>query len=156
MPIDRRALIALLLAPALGACQTTVGDLNAPDAAKFGEANRQTLAAQVVDPDPQYEYLDPPTSGQHASAASAAVSARRMRGPRPTAVTKSSLCNASSSSRWKPPSGPTSTAQGAALALASSSRNACPTGAPPPLSSASNSRRPCGQSRRSASNVTAS
>lgn len=69
MPIDRRLLLALALAPVLSACQTTVGDLNAPDAAGFGEANRQTLAAQVVDPDPQYEYLDPATSGQHASAA---------------------------------------------------------------------------------------
>lgn len=35
----------------------------------FGEANRQTMAAQVVNPDPQYEYLDPETSGEHAAQA---------------------------------------------------------------------------------------
>lgn len=38
-------------------------------ASAFGEANRQTMMAQVVDPDPQYEYLDPATSGDHAAQA---------------------------------------------------------------------------------------
>lgn len=38
-------------------------------ASTFGEANRQTFAAQVIDPDPQYEYLDQATSGEHAAQA---------------------------------------------------------------------------------------
>lgn len=38
-------------------------------ASTFGEANRQTMMAQVVDPDPQYEYLDPATSGDRAAQA---------------------------------------------------------------------------------------
>ena len=35
----------------------------------FGEANKATFAAQVVDPDVEYEYLDPATSGEHAAQA---------------------------------------------------------------------------------------
>ncbi len=35
----------------------------------FGEANKATFAAQVIEPDPQYEFLDPPTSGEHAAQA---------------------------------------------------------------------------------------
>jgi len=35
----------------------------------FGEANRATYAAMVVNPDPQYEDPIPPTSAEHAAAA---------------------------------------------------------------------------------------
>lgn len=50
----------------LVACQHT---LNAPaNAAKFGEANRMTMMAQVVNPDPVY---DRPMTGSGASAAQA-------------------------------------------------------------------------------------
>lgn len=52
----------------LAACTGETGGDGAV-ASTFGEANRQTFAAQVVDPDPQYEYLDPATSGQHAAQA---------------------------------------------------------------------------------------
>lgn len=69
MPIDRRVLLLLALVPGLAGCESTLSSVKAPDASGFGEPNRQTLAAQVIDPDPQYEYLDPATSGQHASAA---------------------------------------------------------------------------------------
>lgn len=37
--------------------------------AQFGEATRQTLAAQIVDPDPVYDTVVPPTSGDHANQA---------------------------------------------------------------------------------------
>lgn len=52
---------------ALGGCASTyspaVGEI---DPADFGEANRQTYAAMIIDPDPQY---DEPlaTSAEHAS-----------------------------------------------------------------------------------------
>ena len=58
-----------------------------------------------------------PTSAcQQASAARAAVSARRMRGPSPTAVTSFMRRSAASSAGAKPPSGPTTIAHGAARA----------------------------------------
>jgi hypothetical protein len=38
---------------------------SAPD--NFGEANRQTFAAQVIDPEPQYETAVPVSSGQNAA-----------------------------------------------------------------------------------------
>ncbi len=40
-----------------------------PGDASFGEANRQTMMAQVIDPDPQYDELVPVSSGEHAAAA---------------------------------------------------------------------------------------
>jgi len=50
-----RAKITLLTAAclALGACEHAVWEQESD--AHFGEANRQTMMAQVVDPDPQYE-----------------------------------------------------------------------------------------------------
>lgn len=41
--------------------------MGGPD--NFGEANRQTFAAQVVDPQPQYDYAVPETSAEHAAQA---------------------------------------------------------------------------------------
>ena len=38
-------------------------------ASTFGEANRQTMMAQVVDPEPEYDTLVPPTSAEHAGQA---------------------------------------------------------------------------------------
>ena len=69
MNTDRHARIALVAAGllALGGCETP---LNAPkDVAAFGEPNRQTMMAQVIDPDPQYADAVPPTSGEHAAQA---------------------------------------------------------------------------------------
>lgn len=56
---------ALGLAGLLAGCE----DGGIKSASAFGEANRQTMMAQVVDPDPQYEFLDPATSGEHAAQA---------------------------------------------------------------------------------------
>jgi hypothetical protein len=33
----------------------------------WGEANRQTMAAQIIDPAPQYDTANPATSGDHAA-----------------------------------------------------------------------------------------
>lgn len=41
--------------------------MGGPD--NFGEANRQTLAAQVVDPSPVYDTAVPTTSAEHAGQA---------------------------------------------------------------------------------------
>ena len=36
---------------------------------EFGEANRQTMMAQVIEPEPQYDTLVPATSADHAAQA---------------------------------------------------------------------------------------
>lgn len=35
----------------------------------WGEANRQTMAAQIIDPTPEYDHANPTTSGEHAAQA---------------------------------------------------------------------------------------
>lgn len=67
MNTDRLGWVLLASASLLAGCEHD--GLGARPASTFGEANRQTLAAQVIDPDPQYEYLDPATSGEHAAQA---------------------------------------------------------------------------------------
>lgn len=54
MTIDRRLLAALAALPLLAGCEHGIGK-SAEAASSFGEANRQTMMAQVVDPDPQYD-----------------------------------------------------------------------------------------------------
>ena len=65
MNIDRRFPVALILALGLGACATE-SVIDHPGDSVFGEANRITMMAQVVNPDPYYP--DPmTTSGEHAA-----------------------------------------------------------------------------------------
>lgn len=63
---SERVLRILLLAalPALAGCVQSV--LDEPGDTAFGEANRQTMMAQVIDPDPIYEETLV-TSGEHAA-----------------------------------------------------------------------------------------
>lgn len=64
-----RIILAATAGLSLSACaHDSFGQLmNASD--NFGEANRQTFAAQVIDPDPQYDTLVPETSADHAGQA---------------------------------------------------------------------------------------
>ena len=55
-------------AATLAGCSTTSPTGRIEDT-NFGEANKATFAAQMIDPDPQYEFLDPATSGEHAAQA---------------------------------------------------------------------------------------
>ena len=72
MNIDRKHLCVSLtgigLAIALGGCAT---DPKTGDFVQYelGEAVKQTMMAQVVDPDPQYDTLVPETSGEKAAEA---------------------------------------------------------------------------------------
>lgn len=68
MNIDRLRWLALAALPLLAACEHDFMGTEKP-ASTFGEANRQTLMAQVIDPDPEYDTLVPPTSGEHAGQA---------------------------------------------------------------------------------------
>lgn len=52
----------------LGACSTSTPSGKLQDTS-LGEASRATLAAQVVEPEPQYETLNPATSAEHAAQA---------------------------------------------------------------------------------------
>jgi hypothetical protein len=63
-PIRRAACLAVL--PLLASCASVPSVFEEPGDAAFGEANRQTMMAQVINPDPVY---DGPmiTSGDHAA-----------------------------------------------------------------------------------------
>jgi hypothetical protein len=63
-----KALIPIAAALLLAACSTTSKSGLLEDTT-IGEAKNMTMAAQVIDPDPQYEFLDPPTSAEHAAQA---------------------------------------------------------------------------------------
>lgn len=62
----RRIALAALVVSGLAGC---THNYPGPAASKFGDANRMTMAAQVVDPDPEYDTLNPPTSGEHSGQA---------------------------------------------------------------------------------------
>lgn len=67
MNTDLLRKLALCAAPLiLAGCETTIN--TPPGAAEFGEPNRQTMMAQVIDPDPQYE-APAESSGEHAAQA---------------------------------------------------------------------------------------
>ena len=73
MNIDPRVRAPVLaiapLALLLSGCVHEFAGVQPAGAAPWGEANRQTMMLQVVDPDPQYDTLIPPTSGEHAGQA---------------------------------------------------------------------------------------
>ena len=70
MNTDRKLALAAGLGLSLfvGGCATDpkTGDFVQYE---FGEASEQTLMAQVIDPDPQYDTLVPASSGEHAAQA---------------------------------------------------------------------------------------
>jgi len=68
MNIDRRFWLAAALLPLLASCEHDFAGVGIPKSS-FGEANRQTMMAQVVDPDPEYDTINPPTSGARAGMA---------------------------------------------------------------------------------------
>jgi type IV pilus biogenesis protein CpaD/CtpE len=64
----RRIPAAVLLSLLVAGCATGPNSrANIPD--NFGEANRQTMMAQVIDPTPVYETTVPESSGEHAAQA---------------------------------------------------------------------------------------
>lgn len=68
-PIAAAAALLFAIVPAGYAAAKPNGQpyMGGPD--NFGEANRQTYAAQIVDPDPVYTTIDPETHAEHAAQA---------------------------------------------------------------------------------------
>lgn len=64
-----RDLAAVVLALFVAGCATPDGNFYKGGKDNFGEANRQTMAAQVIDPDPHYDTAVPEGSAAHAAAA---------------------------------------------------------------------------------------
>jgi hypothetical protein len=71
MRIDFRHTCAAAVALTLLAagCPTANSTRLGADEVNWGEANRQTMAAQIIDPAPHYDYAVPETSGDHAQKA---------------------------------------------------------------------------------------
>ncbi len=65
----KSAISSLALALTCGACSVADKELVGYQDPGFGEANRATFAAMVVDPDPQYDTPIPASSAQHAAQA---------------------------------------------------------------------------------------
>ncbi len=83
MTIDRtRLLLASAAALAASACVNNDGrfDLQAGDPT-WGDANRMTMAAQVIDPAPEYDTPIPPTTAVNASRAADAYREGRVEQP---------------------------------------------------------------------------
>jgi len=86
MSIDRARLFCLAVLPLLASCEHD--QLGGEPASAFGEANRQTMMAQVVDPDPVYETLVPETSAQHAAQAVERYARDRVKKPERLSTTE--------------------------------------------------------------------
>lgn len=66
MTIDRKAILALAALPLVAGCTQGLMTGNEP-VAEFGEANRQTMLAQVIDPEPEYDTALHESSADHAA-----------------------------------------------------------------------------------------
>ncbi len=60
-----KAALALTAATLILSACNQGGVMSASD--NWGEANRQTMAAQIIDPAPEYDTINPTTSGDHAA-----------------------------------------------------------------------------------------
>ena len=78
-------LAALLL---LGACRDDLESTGEP-LSEFGEANRQTMLAQTVNPEPEYDTAIPPTSAGHAAQAIDRYATDRVKKPERVRSTES-------------------------------------------------------------------
>jgi hypothetical protein len=58
-------------------------------ASSFGEANRQTMMAQIINPEPEYDTLVPPSSAQHAAQAIDRYATDRVKQPERVSSTES-------------------------------------------------------------------
>jgi hypothetical protein len=64
-----KAAIAVLMLGSVAGCATSSGQVLSAKQDNWGEANRQTMAAQIIDPAPVYEDPNPATTGSQVAAA---------------------------------------------------------------------------------------
>lgn len=64
-----RVLAAAMTLPLIAGCASTGGLTGIKQADNWGEANRQTMAAQIIDPSPDYGDASMTTSGDQVAAA---------------------------------------------------------------------------------------
>ena len=69
MTIKRRAVVLAGLVVISSACTHADREFVGMQDPGFGDANRATFAAMVINPDPQYDNPIPPTSAEHAAQA---------------------------------------------------------------------------------------
>lgn len=96
MNIDLRFAAFALAVPLVAGCTTSTSMKYGADDEGWGEANRQTMAAQIIDPAPQYDYAVPETAGEHV--ANAVERYRQDKVKRPERVKTSSISTGGGSS----------------------------------------------------------
>lgn len=79
-------LAALLL---VAGCRDDLESTGEP-LSEFGEANRQTMLAQTVNPEPEYDTAIPPTSAEHAAQAADRHATDRVKKPERVSSTQGS------------------------------------------------------------------
>ncbi len=88
MRIDRNYWTGLAIISLLAGCSDHIASTGAP-ASSFGEANRQTMMAQIVNPEPEYSSLVPETSAQHAAQAIERYATDKVKKPERVSSTES-------------------------------------------------------------------
>lgn len=69
MTIKRSAIVLAGLAATMASCTHADREFVGVQDPGFGDANRATFAAMVINPDPKYDNPIPPTSAEHAAQA---------------------------------------------------------------------------------------
>lgn len=69
MTINRNLIAGILVTTSLAGCTVADKELAGYQDPGFGEANRATYAAMVINPDPKYDTPIPATSAEHAAQA---------------------------------------------------------------------------------------
>lgn len=77
----RRIALAAASIALLAGCTTAGTSASQLKTDNWGEANRQTMAAQIIDPTPTYEYASPETSGTQVAGAIERVRTDRVKKP---------------------------------------------------------------------------
>lgn len=88
MNSERKIALGLAALMLLGGCEDHLASTGKPTA-PFGEANRQTMMAQVIDPEPTYATPLPATSARHAAQAADRYATDRVKQPERVSSTES-------------------------------------------------------------------
>jgi hypothetical protein len=76
-----QSVAAVLMLVFVAGCTSTNGQVHSAKQDNWGEANRQTMAAQIIDPAPVYEDTIAPTSGTQVAGAIERVRTDKVKKP---------------------------------------------------------------------------